>query len=343
MQILPRSEREDVIREFESHVYEQEQIGRIPADILSRLGKPESYARSYLEQYSDRLRNQGSLPEHARFMFRQAIWPVLIVSLAFVALMQANALFIWWDLVVNGEAPLWIVPQMMLMGLPAIFVVLLPSTTLFMVPLYIYRIRGTQARYTLRSAKVWLITLITGVLLSVVGLGVQEWIVPVTNTRTVELLETLLHERSETQTQSGQLRKTEFKDVRQMTAAQAYQYLSHKANASRGDFIAYYQKFSLPLGALAFALYGLLTASLMLSGLFHPRYTLIVIGFVIPFGGYLMLHSLVLSERFSPLLNAFLPDLVMVAISLVFLLGMLMQLPKTAQERHERDTSFNPL
>ncbi len=221
------------------------------------------------------------------------------------------------------------------MGLPAFFVVLLPSASLFMVPLYIYRIRGTQARYTLRSAKVWLITLLTGLLLSVVGLGVQEWIVPVTNTRTVELFKTLLHERSETQKQSGQLSKNEFKDVRQMTAAQAYQYLSHKANASRGDFIAYYQKFSLPLGALAFALYGLLTASLMLSDLFHPRYTLIVIGFVIPFGGYLMLHNLVLSDRFSPMLNAFLPDLVIVAISLVFLLGMLMQLPKTAHERHE--------
>ncbi len=113
LQILPRSERDDVIREFESHVYEQEQIGRIPADILSRLGNPESYARSYLEQYSDRLRNQGSLPEHARFMFRQAIWPALVVSVLLVAFMQANALFIWWDLIVKGEAPLWFVSQMM--------------------------------------------------------------------------------------------------------------------------------------------------------------------------------------------------------------------------------------
>src|SRR5688572_12561223 len=95
LQALPRNELDDVVKELESHVYEELQHGLTPAQILKRLGRPEAYARSFVAQYGDRLTSDGKLPEHVRFMLRQALGPALIAVAVFIGLMCANTLYIY--------------------------------------------------------------------------------------------------------------------------------------------------------------------------------------------------------------------------------------------------------
>ena len=96
----------------------------------------------------------------------------------------------------------------------------------------------------------------------------------------------------------------------------------------------FYSKFSLPLSNLAVAIFGLLTASLMLSGLFHPYYTLMVLGTLLPLGiwypVYIWAH---LAERLQhcPALAAFAPNLALSGLALLFLTGLLLQRPQQAE------------
>lgn len=86
----------------------------------------------------------------------------------------------------------------------------------------------------------------------------------------------------------------------------------------------YYAKFSLPLANLVCAIFGLMTASLMLSGMFHPYYTLIVIGSILPLGLWYQTYSFAASDQLDPLLAAHLPNLALLAVALIFLLGLVL-------------------
>lgn len=325
LQVLPASEREDVLREFESHVYEELQQGRQPALILERLGEPQSYARSYLEQYGDQLRDSGRLPDHVGFMFRQTIGPVLGFAGLFIGLMLANTVFVWWSGLTQYRLPVMSMAQMLLLSLPAILVLCLPICPLFVVPLYVYRLRGSEARQTLRSGRVWLLTLLTGLVFSGASLAVQEYIVPAANTQVVEVIKELMQAPAREQGKPEMV-FAESLDVRSMNLMQAYRWLDNNPKADKQDYKDYYSKLSLPLSGLSFALYGLLTASLMLSGLFQPHYTLTTLGVLCPLSLYYLSYSLPLSEKLSSWQEAVIPNLLILGISGLYLIGMLLQL-----------------
>ncbi|HEY9844281.1 MAG: LptF/LptG family permease [Candidatus Sericytochromatia bacterium] len=339
LQVLPRNELEDVLKELESHVYEELQQGISPAGILERLGKPEDYARSFLEQYSDQLTAAGKLPEHARFMLKQALLPALIAALAFIGLMSANTLWIFADLIQHSKISLLRAVQMIGFSLPAIVVVVLPVCALFLIPNYIYGLRGSRAPNALRSPRVWGVTLLTGLLLSGLGFALQELVVPAANRQTVEIMKDMMNETRKKGT--DELIFSDQADVRSLAMGDAYQLLqSQNAPNSpevRRQHMDYYNKLFLPMEALSFSLYGLLTASLMLSGLFQPVYTFVMIGIVMPLGLAYTFYAIATNAMqtpgsLSPLLAAFLPDLVIAGISLVFLLGLLLARPEPAND-----------
>lgn len=337
VQVLPVAEQEDLLKELESHFFEELQQGHSPELILQRLGKPETYARQFLNQYTEQLTRSGKLPEHARFLFRRALWPAALLGLGFVALMEANTLYIFADLLrktpLTGLRSL----QILAFSLPAILVVFLPLTPLFLVPLYIYGLRSQNLHRPLRMPKVWLMTLLIGLSAGLLCSGIQELLVPSANRQTIEVIKELMNDEARSKGEPA-LEFNSEPDVRSQSMFEAYQSLSAHPNAPdrHKSLLDYYTKMSLPLGALACALFGLLTASLMLSGLFQPLYTLLLIGGLLPLSLWYIVYSLAMADtHLPPVWAAFIPDLSLAGLSLLFLIGLFLQLPNLPKESPE--------
>lgn len=331
---LPLTERQDLLQELESHFYEELQQGRSPEVILAGLGQPAAYAQQFLSQYAERLSDSGRLPEHARFMFRRAWLPLLVLGLGFLGLLTANLLWIFWQMMAKHPSGSWRALPLVLFGMPAMLSLLLPTLPLILVPRYLYGLGHRQPQRILRSSKVWLMTLLTGLGLGLFSLGVQEVVVPASNHQVLEVMKDLMNEGLPASGKPKLVFSEEVTDIRLMTMTQAYGYLvSHPQDADyREKLTNYYLKLALPLAAPVFALFGLLTASLMLSGLFHPLYTLLMIGGVLPLGIWYGVYALALGQHAEAAIAAFAPTLTIAAVALFFLFGLFLQLPRRLPE-----------
>lgn len=339
IQVLPAPEQEDLLKELESHFYEELNQGHSPERILADIGEPKAYAGPFLNQYSERVKRTGKLPEHARFMFKRALWPALLGALAYTALMEAQTFELYASQFQKHPTLSKQFLELMICNLPAILTVVLPVLSLILVPTYIYALRGNQSIQTLRSGRVWLMTLLAGLLIAGADFAVQEYLLPRANLQAISVLKDLV------KLNAGKpvFFSDTHVDLHTLSTADSYSHLTQvardpqlDADQYRKDLKAYYSKFALPLGALAFALYGLLTASLLLSGLFHPGYTFGLLGVILPQSLWFVVNNIAFADTtLDPALNAFLPDLALLAVSLPFLLGLILQLPRTRTDNAE--------
>jgi len=340
LETLPHAERQDILQELESQLYDQWQAGEDPEILAIRLGSAKDYAAGFLQPYQQELQDVGNLPGHLRLIWKKALIPGLLLMLGWIAVMWLNTFWIFGELLQKSEASLWQITQLLLAQLPAILVVVLPFALLWIVPLYLFSLAtpgSPELRQLFRRPKVLLITLGLGLGTSLLAFGIQDLIVPSANRYTVEMLKTLMqveHQQNCTDHCAETLQFNDEPDIRNVSAAVAWKQLSQQKiePGKQQPILAqnlrdFYSKFSLPLSNLATAIFGLLTASLMLSGLFHPYYTLIVIGTLLPLGiwypTYLWAY-MSSSMQDWPLLSAFAPNLALTGLALIFLLGLLL-------------------
>ncbi len=324
LNVLPASEQTECVNELQSQIYECLQAGESETQILERLGKPEVYALPFIEEHIVEIQEQQSVLPDLRFIQKQVLGPCLTIVLLFVGIMLFNTLYIFSDLLVSSLDALMLIA----LSLPAIIVVVLPVLTLWILPLYIFKVGKRTPARTLKSYKVWAMTLFLGLSMSGASFFIQDVIVPRSNTRTVELLKTMVRKSSD----NPDMTFIDRKDVRQMGVREAYAFLDGKTKTKevRRSLVDYYTKFSLPLLNFAAAFFGLLTASLMLSGVFHPYYTLFSIGTLLPLAivyvtsfGNTGLDSFRTAVE-NPFWQAFLPNLVLLGMVMFILPGLLL-------------------
>ncbi|MGV3524028.1 MAG: LptF/LptG family permease [Candidatus Sericytochromatia bacterium] len=327
LHLLPATEREEILRELQSHCHEEQLRGRDLDNVLQRLGSPTDYTRPFVEQYTDALRTQDNWGAHAQFALRRGLGPALAVGLIMIVLFQANTLVMFAELLTHAPNPLQNVLQLMLYSMPAVVSLALPYMALLAVPTYLYRLRGAEATHLLNTASVWKTVLVICLLLSGLGLAVQEWLVPPANRQTVALLKDMMQAELRA-AGSPAMTFQDNPDVRTLNFGEAARLIERSANTPnlrrlRFDF---YTKITLPLAALSNGLYGMVTAMLMVSGLFQPLYTLVVMGVLVPSLLWFILYGIGVSHNsLNPLLGAVLPNSVILGIAVVFLLGIWLQ------------------
>jgi len=335
LKILPPEEREDTLKEIRSHIFEQLQPEDFADDervqaVLNRLGAPKSYARSLVGEHLQDVIEHGAMPTQFALFMKQAMLPMLGVTLLFTGLMLSNTAFIFAELISQGkigwETTFW----MLFWNLPAILVVVSPIAVLFGVALYVYRSLGLRSEWNklVRSFKLW------GVILGI-GLGcsgfifiLQDQIVPFANQQTVRILKDMMQTRAQ-QEQKAPLFFSEQKDIRQMGSVEAYHYLKTQPEGVKKQIreqYDFYTKFSLPLSNLSSALLGGMIGVLMASGLFQPLYTLVVLGGMLTILFWYQLYALSASDYWLNAHNivwmSFLPDLVLAGVALLVLTGI---------------------
>lgn len=341
---LPAAERDEILRELESQFHEQLQAGEDPDILAIRMGSAKAYASGFVRDYQQELRVSGDLPAHLRLIWKKALLPAALLLLGWVALMWLNSIWMYGGLLYTTDASAGQVIQLLLAQLPAILVVVLPFAMLWLVPLYLFSLATPGQPYVaslLRQPKILLMTLGLGLGFSLVSFGIQDLLVPAANRQTVTIMKTLMeaeHQRNCGDACAEPLTFMSETDIRNLSAVAAWRYLQQfappKLERQPELLRDFYTRFSLPLSNLAAAIFGLLTASLMLSGLFQPYYTLLMLGTLLPLGLWYQTYSWAYtaeSLQAYPALSAFAPNLALGGLALLFLLGLVLQRPRQAE------------
>lgn len=328
LRFLPVSEKQDAINELQSQFHDCLQAGESETEIIQRLGSPKNHAKLLLQDYLFELQTRGSFREHFSFAWKQTIIPTLFLMSLFTLLFLGNTLYIF----APGMPELSDRLHIALYSIPAIFVVISPISLLWIIPLYVSKLGESHPTAVLKQFKVWVVSLFIGTLMTGLGMATQEYVVPIANQHTLEIMKTAMKKRNP---------EIQFEDkptVRSMNAREAFQYLDAKpaSKERRRELVDYYTKFSLPLMSLVYTFFGILTAGLMLSGLFHPLYTLLGIGSALPLFSTYLIYAIVrepnnlgfhLPESSKPLFEAFAPNLLLTSIACVFLVGLMLPQP----------------
>ncbi|MBT9545042.1 MAG: hypothetical protein IV090_06610 [Candidatus Sericytochromatia bacterium] len=260
---------------------------------------------------SDSSPDQLSAPISDLQLLLRAAWlPALSLFGCFLLLMLGNALFIFWELLGSSRQPLKQGLQLLGSNLPAIFVVSGPLLLLW--PL-VFLLKKWEQIHRFSARRLLVLSLTLGLFLSALLLFVQENIVPAANQATVKQLQALMME--------GRTDDMIFKpqqDIRQMSAAEAWGHLHRPVAPETGapsprDWLDFYNKFSLPFAALAFAFWGLLSARLLQRNWRFFWLKLLSIGTILPVLGwylvYAWVHILGSEGRLAPILASVIPFL----------------------------------
>lgn len=338
---LPRQEKEDIIREIESHIFES--IGedkpnnfppcgepdseyRIKSDkleeVLKKLGDPKDYARLLISQHIVEIAEKGSFNDNFKLFIKQMLFPFLITALTAIILMLSNTFFLYFDMLQKGNTTFFDCLKLFLFNLPAIIVVIIPMCVLFTVPIAFYSmIRVLDKPNALKSSKVWGMVILVGIISSLISFGINEVIVPGANHQSVLLAKDIISRNSIKPVYFG-----DKKSVQEMNFIEARKTISDsKSNSYNTKKMTFdlYNKFSIPLACLACAIFGSFIGCLMLTEIFNKKYLLATMGFIIPiFIWYFTYNSFYSkAETISPF-TAFIPDLVIGGFGLLMILGV---------------------
>jgi len=132
-----------------------------------------------------------------RYILGELFKPFLAGVLAFMIIMISNTLYIFMELIVKSNIDPGTVGRMLAFNLPAIVVVTLPVAYMFATLLALGRLGRDSEIIALRAAGVSLNRVISSVILasiliSAIGWGLQEKVVPWANQQTVEILKNMM-------------------------------------------------------------------------------------------------------------------------------------------------------
>lgn len=250
-------------------------------------------------------------------LLRAAWLPSFSLLGFFLLLMLSNTLFIFWELLRSSPFPLNQGVQLLLSSLPAIGVVCGPVLLLWPAVFLLKKLQDLQPPFSPR--RLLSLTLTLGLFLSALLLFVQENAVPAANQATVKQLQDLMMASRK----DDMIFKPQ-QDIRQMSAQEAWRHL-HQGQTSSRDWLDFYNKFSLPFAALAFAFWGLFTARLLQRQWRFFWLKLISFGTLLPVMGWYFVYSgshvLGSDGRIAPLLASVIP---VVGVGGVGLLGFLL-------------------
>jgi len=249
-------------------------------------------------------------PSDLKLLLSAAWLPALSLLGCFLLLMLGNTLFIFWELLGSAPRPFSQGLQLLWTNLPAIFVVSGPLLLLWPV---VFLLKKWEKIYHFSARRLLALSLTLGLFLSALLLFVQENLVPAANRATVQQLQALMM-----QSRKDDMVFKPQQDIRQMTAAEAWGHLHRPAGPQTGtpsprDWIDFYNKFSLPFGALAFAFWGLLSARLLQRNGRFFWLKLLSMGTFLPILGWYFVYSWAHIQgsdgRMAPLLAAMIPVL----------------------------------
>jgi hypothetical protein len=240
----------------------------------------------------------------------KAAWlPSFLLCAGFGGLMLANTLFIFWELLQSSKTPLSKALQILWSSSPAILVICAPLLLLWPAALFLRKREELGFEASFSSRRLFSLLFSLALFLSAMILLVQEKIVPPANQATVKCLQDLMLEGRD-----DDMIFSEKKDIRQMSAQEAWLHLNQKSSQpppTAQNWIDFYNKFSLSLTSLAFAIWGLLAARLTQHKIAPFWLIMATIGTVLPilFWYFVYTWSNIAgsASHIQPLLASFLP------------------------------------
>jgi lipopolysaccharide export LptBFGC system permease protein LptF len=336
---LPKEEREDVIMEIRSHIYESigEPDENIPfpdktelpgrneklEGVLKKLGEPKDYARLLISQHIGEVVEKGSFEANFKTFFRQMFFPFLISAIALLVVMFSNTVFLYYEFISKG-IPTFDIFKLLLFNLPAIVVVIIPMCVLFTVPNAFYTmVKSSEKINSIKSFKVWAMVILVGIISTISASLITEFIVPESNHQAVETSFKLLEMQSQ-----KPLTFSNQKSIQEMNFLEARQKIDRLKEIgvdTRTMEFFLYSKISIPLASLASAIFGAFIGCLLLSEIFHRGYTVFVIGLIAPVYTWNYIYNTLENNSGLNPLSAFVPDLIIAGLGLLMILGIFLK------------------
>jgi uncharacterized membrane protein len=323
---LPKVEREDVLKEIKSHIYESISEDGIDKseeleNVLKKLGNPSEYAKLLISQHISEIVDKGSLEENFKTFFKQMFIPFIFSATILIFIMFSNTIFLYLGYFTK-ETPLLEPLKILMYNLPALIVLIIPMCVLYTVPTAFYTmVKSSENSNAIRAPKVWLMVILVGLIASITTLCINEFIVPSSNHKIVETSMKLLEMK-----ETNPITFSNIKSVQEMSFFEAREKIAEKkAKGIETDKMEFdlFVKLSLPLVSFACAIFGAFVGCLLLSELFHKGYTVIVAGLIIPtFLMYYTFYAIPLNMMKTAPMSAFLPDLVVGSLGLLLILGV---------------------
>jgi lipopolysaccharide export LptBFGC system permease protein LptF len=339
---LPKQEKEDILKEIESHIFESigdDDNNRVEKlqTVLKKLGDPKDYARLLIFEHIGSLVEKGSFKDNFSLFVKQMKIPFVISAIFLILLMESNTIFIYANLIHKSLKSdvslfdsilllLFNSPSIILFSLPRIIVLIIPLCVLFAVPITFYTmVKSSENKEAIRSVKIWLMVFLFGIISSFVSFGINEIIVPYTSHH---IFYNVLREINEKYTPQTTLEiiETKYSSVLGMnfweTKKQITKLKASGIETGRMNFDLY-TKLSMPLACLACSIFGSFIGCLMLSGFFHKGYLVAIMGWLIPTfiwdSTYNFFYKM--ADKISPY-SAFIPDLIIGGFGLLMIIGI---------------------
>lgn len=132
-----------------------------------------------------------------RYVLAELLKPFTAGVIAFMIIMVSNTLYIFMEQIVKSNVPVPVVLRMLLYSLPAIVVVTLPVAYMFATLLALGRLGRDSEIIALRAcgvslSRIIMPVIVMSIIISGVGFGLQEKVVPWANQQTVEILKDMM-------------------------------------------------------------------------------------------------------------------------------------------------------
>lgn len=327
---LPHAEREDILRELQSHFDDALKAGQAPATIVERMGPPDRVAEAMAQERLVLVDRQRSAREIARLILRAALGPFLWGMLALLSVCIVNLLYVYANLLTQMHATGYQVLRLVIFNLPACLIIGLPLGILFTGIVGLPAIARTfsPSLYRRLQLPVSLAILATGLLASLVSFVFNDQVVTRANREVVKLVRLELQHQSWTEEALSpqELTSTALRArLDQMRAAAnpasvSPSILDEHTNRLMREATQYHLKFSLPFSCLAMALLGLALGSAAARWSQHRMASRIALGTGVGlvFAAYLsMSWGLHVAPALGhPALAAWLPNLFLIVASL---------------------------
>lgn len=268
---LPKSERNEIIREvqghIEDHLLQSQSNSAIHAvrEVLNQLGDPVEYANQIVAINYGELVEKGDWKAHSQSFFKEMSLPFGLAVLIEFILMMANTLGLHRETLFLSNTSLGDTLTVLLLSIPAIIVIIIPTASSISIGVVFARFLNLKENpQILHSPKLWIQVTLVGLCATILTFSINEIVVPFSNHQTVKTVRQIL-EKNNMELLPYKQSPREISSWKLYSALEKGQYKDKELEA-RKDL---HYKFSLPLMGLLFAFIGAFSGIIAATNFFN--------------------------------------------------------------------------
>lgn len=327
---LPEDEQLDVINEIKSHIFESvsysDNSNKKLDEVLKSLGNPKDYANLITQEYISKLVKKGSFKEQIKVFMLSMKVPFILTSLVFLFIINLNQFILFKEYIKITSFST--VLYLNLLGLPAMFVLMIPIAILYSIPWSYYLMsKGYKDKSFVKSWKLWKIVLVVGFLSTFSSTLIGELIVPYANQHSVSVMKDILKLNSKDKEvifmEERAIQELNFFDAKNKIENNIYSEEKYK----KFDIFDLYLKISIYIFPLVISLFSVFIGILMTTELFNNKYLVFMSGIVLPMTLYLGMIKP--ENNFNyPIWEALKSNIILLSITLLIFLGIFLKKDK---------------